>query len=180
MRLFLALGVVLSVALVGSASPASPAAATSSAARVTLEENVLRELNRVRRANGQSALRRSPELHAAALSHTRAMLRLGFIGHSSHDGTPFADRIRRFYPNRGFSTWSVAETLVVATAEMDARSIVKAWLNSPTHRAIALKDGWRDVGIGASFGQSGPGEFSSLPTLIVTADYGLRARKNRG
>ena len=174
---------VLSAALAVACAPASaapPAAPDRGLERLeTLETAVLRELNRSRSARGLRALRATAGLRSAAVSHSRAMLELGFFGHESADGTAFDDRIRRSYSDSGWHTWSAAETLVAGSPEMDARKVVAAWIGSPSHRAIILAAGWRDAGIGAMFTPVAPGDFGGTATLVVTADFGVRAGRAR-
>jgi uncharacterized protein YkwD len=104
------------------------------------------------------------------------MLEQGFFEHESADGTAFDDRIRRFYSDRGWELWSVGETLLSSSGEIDARQVVSAWIDSRPHRAIILAPGWRDAGIGAYFADAAAGDFGESPTLVVTADFGLRSK----
>jgi len=146
--------------------------------RLGLEVEVVREVNRVRVEHGLPRLRFAPGLRTAARSHSRSMLVVGFFGHDSADGTSFSDRIRRFYGNRGWEAWSVGETLL-ATFERDteASAVVSAWLDSPPHREIVLSPFWREVGVGAFQGRTAPGEYGDAETVVVTADFGVRAGK---
>ena len=50
-------------------------------------------------------------------------------------------------------------------------SIVKAWMNSPGHRANILNRDFRELGIGFSVGSPGG---DNEPGGIYTADFGLR------
>ena len=72
-------------------------------------------------------------------------------------------------------TWSVGEALLASQGSaVEADAIVKAWLESPPHRAIILSPAWRDAGIGAMYASSAPGEFGGADAIVVTADFGLR------
>ncbi|MFO7571683.1 MAG: CAP domain-containing protein [Gaiellaceae bacterium] len=142
--------------------------------RATLEQEVLVELNRTREARGLKPLRVTSGLRSSAVTHSRAMVQHGFFSHTSADGTPFNDRIRRHYVSRGWGTWSVGETLLTSSGATDARSIVAAWLRSAPHREIVLSAAWRDAGIGILYRSSAPGTFAGSPALVVTADFGLR------
>jgi uncharacterized protein YkwD len=104
------------------------------------------------------------------------MIAHGFFGHDSIDGTAFSARIKRHYTDRGWETWSVGEALLASTeAEtLQARSVVRAWMNSPSHREIVLSPAWRDVGLGVVYAHSAPGEFNGTEAIVVTADFGLR------
>jgi uncharacterized protein YkwD len=164
------------VALLASATtaPARPAAALEH--RGTLAQDVIDELNRVRAAHGLARLRSQAGLRAAASEHSQAMLTAGFFAHESPDGTPFHSRIRKHYPSRGWHRWSVGETLLSGGGTLDARSIVAAWLDSPSHRDIILSAGWRKVGIGAVGRLDAAAGVGKPGALAVTADFGLREK----
>jgi uncharacterized protein YkwD len=171
----IAAAVVLASAALVAAPTASPVASTQPERRPTLEVAVVRALNDVRTAHGLQALRSSPSLRTAARGHSRAMLDNGFFGHVSADGTAFSERIRRYYTNRGWRTWSVGEALLASSGlDIDANAIVKAWLDSPPHREIILSPTFHDAGIGALYTPSAPRAFGGTETVVVTADFGLR------
>lgn len=171
------LGLIATVLAVASASSlALPAQGQDVVVerRVTLEREVLREVNRVRTSRGLKPLRPASGLSSAAAAHSRSMVLNGFFAHTSLDGTPFHDRVRRHYTSRGWATWSVGETLLANSGPTDAGTIVAAWLRSSPHREILLTSAWRDVGIGILYRTSAPGTFGGTETLVVTADFGLR------
>ena len=175
MRALAASAVAVVAALV-----ASPNGATGSAALVerrdALEGRIVRELNRARVAEGLRPLRTEPGLRTAARGHSRAMLRHGFFGHDSRDGTTFSIRIRRHYSTRGWNSWSVGETLLASNGgEIDANAVVESWLASPPHRRVVLSATWRDAGIGVLFASPAPTVFGGTEAVVVTADFGLRA-----
>ena len=177
MRTLAALAVALASAL-ALAAPASPGQSAKLERRVALEVAVVRDMNRVRVAHGLTALRMSPSLRAAARGHSQSMLKLGFFGHDSADGTAFSERIRRHYTSRGWRTWSVGEALLASEGrDLDAHAIVAAWLESPPHREIVLSPTWREAGIGALYAPTAPQEYGGAATIVVTADFGLREGK---
>jgi uncharacterized protein YkwD len=103
------------------------------------------------------------------------MLDDGYFAHESADGTAFSDRIRRYYTNRGWRSWSVGEALLASQGlSIDATGVVKAWLESPPHREIILSPTFRDAGIGVVWAPSAPRAFGGAETVVVTADFGLR------
>ena len=174
----LAVLVLVLAAVHAPATAASSHEQTAMQPRGSLEAQIVRQLNAVRAARGLPPVRSSPSLRTAARAHTRAMLDIGFFGHESPDGTAFSDRIRRYYTDRGWRTWSVGETLLASEGhELDAAAAVSAWMNSPPHRQIILSCTWRDVGIGAFYAPSAPREFDGAQTLVVTGDFGLRSGK---
>lgn len=170
----------LAVALMGTlvAAPvAIPDSTTKVERRMLLEAAVVREMNKVREAAGLRPLRSSPSLRTAARGHSRSMLEFGFFSHDSVDGTAFSERIRRYYSSRGWKTWSVGETLLASQSVVDARAIVAAWLDSPSHRDVILDSTWRDAGIGALYAPTAPHEYGGSETIVITADFGLREGK---
>ena len=169
----------VSALAVVAALVSSPNGASGSAALVerrdALETAIVRELNRARADEGLRALRVVPGLRTAARGHSRAMLRHGFFGHQSRDGTSFSVRIRRHYAIRGFETWSVGETLLASQGgEIGASSVVESWLASPPHRRVIMSPTWRDAGIGVLFASPAPAVFGGTEAVVVTADFGLR------
>jgi uncharacterized protein YkwD len=171
------------VALAASAAVASSDAARSSApqsgrqtksATAILETAVISRINAVRRRHGLRALRHNVRLAAAADFHSRDMVRRGYFEHSSANGTVFWRRIERFYPSRGFNSWTVGENLLWATDRYGAAFTVREWMNSPPHRSNILSRDWHEVGIGAVYTTSAPGEYGGRAVTIVTADFGSR------
>ncbi len=143
-------------------------------AMAVLEEAVVGRMNQVRRSHGLRALRYNPRLRAAAMFHSRDMGRRGYFEHDSITGTPFWRRIERFYPSRGFRSWTVGENLLWASDTYGAAFAVREWMNSPPHRENILSRDWREVGIGAVYFANAPGEFRGRRVTIVTADFGAR------
>jgi uncharacterized protein YkwD len=174
MRFFATLAVVFTAVL--AASPiASSGQPTLQERRASLEAAVVREMNVIRTARGLRPLHAAPRLRTAARDHSQAMLVHGFFGHDSADGTTFSERIKRYYTNRGFATWSVGEALLASEGQdVDAKAVVSAWLNSPPHREIVLSPTWRDAGIGVLYDPSAPPEFGGGEAIAVTADFGVR------
>ena len=139
MRYVVAIAVAIT-AVLGTAPAAVPGPSANVERRASLEAAVVREMNRVRVAEGLRPLHAAPSLRAAARGHSRAMLEHGFFGHDSLDGTAFSDRIRRHYTNRGWRTWSVGETLLASHGQhgRGTERSSAAWLDSPSHREIIL------------------------------------------
>lgn len=173
---------VLAALLAFAASPVSAATDASPAIerRASLEREVLSEVNRVRETHGLQRMRLVPGLREAAVAHSKSMLELGFFDHASADGTTFDRRLRRHYSDRGWRSWSVGETLLATSAPLQARQIVAEWIKSRPHREILLAPQWRDIGIGAQYSPTAPHEFGSVPTTVVTADFGARVGKGSG
>lgn len=164
--------------LKGTVSVAAPARSTApqrtGAAMAALESSVVARMNVVRRSHGLRPLRLNRRLRAAAVFHSKDMGRRGYFEHDSLVGTPFWRRIERFYPSRGFRSWTVGENLLWGSDTYDATFAVREWMASPPHRQNILSRDWREVGIGAVFFARAPGEYRGRPVTIVTADFGSR------
>jgi uncharacterized protein YkwD len=143
-------------------------------ATAVLETAVIGRINAIRRGRGLRPLRHNSRLAAAADFHSRDMARRGYFEHDSANGTAFWRRIERFYPSRGFRSWTVGENLLWGTDRYGAAFAVREWMNSPPHRENILSRDWREIGIGAVFAASAPGEYRGRPVTIVTADFGSR------
>jgi uncharacterized protein YkwD len=162
------------LALAASAAPAGNERQRAHAAFAGLESSLLAEVNAVRRRHRVVPLRASPGLRAAAAAHSEAMARRGFFGHRSPDGTPFWERVRRFYPSARFRQWSVGENLLWSSPDISAREAVRRWLGSGGHRRNLLNGRWREIGVGTVHVRSAPGVFGGAEVTIVTADFGIR------
>lgn len=171
----LALFVLVAAVVYVPVSSARAHESTKTIRLAALEAAVVNKLNDIRADRGLRPLRSAPRLRLAARSHTKDMLDFGFFGHDSVDGTGFSERIKRYYSNRGWRSWSVGEALLASQGrETEAGAIVNAWMNSPSHRSIILSPSWRDVGIGALYARFAPREFGNGEAIAVTADFGLR------
>jgi uncharacterized protein YkwD len=166
--------------LKGTAAVTAPARSTTPqrsgarAAMAALENSVVARMNAMRRSHGLRPLRMSRRLRTAAVFHSTDMGRRGYFEHDSITGTPFWRRIERFYPSRGFSSWTVGENLLWGSDTYDATFAVREWMESPPHRRNILSRDWREVGIGAVFFGRAPGEYGGRSVTIVTADFGAR------
>jgi len=168
-----ALGAVLLCLL---AVPVASSAPTSARTRsvTALNNQILREVNRVRVQNDLQPLATSPQLAGAAADHSRSMATGGYFAHESADGTAFWQRIQRYYSANGFHSWAVGENLVWASPAMTAKRAVQMWMKSPPHRANLLSKRWHQVGFAAVHSSSAPGPFQNRAVTVVTADFGVR------
>ncbi len=160
-----------------SASPtrkSAPQRTRATSAMVVLEDNVIDRMNEIRRSHGLRPLRANGRLRSAAVFHSGDMGRRGYFEHESISGTPFWRRIERFYPSRGFRSWTVGENLLWGTGTYDAAFAIREWMNSPPHRENILSRDWREVGIGAVRFANAGGEYRGRAVTIVTADFGAR------
>jgi uncharacterized protein YkwD len=159
----------------GSTDWQSPATVDSaSQPHTALASALLREINDVRQEHGLKPFVASAKLSAAAAEHTREMGADGYFEHNSYDSTPFWKRVERWYPSKGWRSWSVGENLLYSSPDVTASDSVELWMGSPPHRANLLNRTWREIGISAIHFDEAPGEYEGQPVTIVTADFGLR------
>jgi uncharacterized protein YkwD len=163
-------------ALVAAALLADSALATSRSEKslTTLNHQVLAAVNRFRVAHGLVALRGSGALDRSARQHSLEMGRLGYFAHSSHDGTAFWKRIRKYYAARNYSYWSVGENLVWRSPSLSAPEALSLWIASPPHLANLLSKQWHEIGISAVSVAHGPGVYGGTHAIIITTDFGVR------
>jgi uncharacterized protein YkwD len=153
--------------------PVSTAAGQRVQRDTGLEQALVDEMNEVRVRHGLRRLAMSSELRAAAVAHTRSMAETGLFQHDSTNGSPFHQRVLRYYDTRGHA-WTVGENLAYGSAPLSAEAAVKGWLRSPAHRRNLLSPAWRELGVGAVVVKEAPGAFRGATVAIVTADFGRR------
>jgi uncharacterized protein YkwD len=161
-----AIALALAASTVAQAAGSGPAAVRDANA---IEAPLLAQVNAVRRDHALAPLRRSTALTRAAEAHARSMGRRGYFSHSSVDGTSPATRIRRYY--RGLM---VGETLLWRSPDATAEQALQLWLDSPDHKAILLKSGFREIGLAAVHVEQAGGSFGGRDVTIVVADFGAR------
>ena len=172
-RTALLLGLACALVAPGSAAAAGPVACESAEARPAQvsQQVVVRStlclLNAERRRHGLRALRLNERLSRAARAHSQDMARNRYFDHNSRNGSSFVDRIRRTGYLNGARRWKVAENIAWGTNWLASpRAIMKAWMNSPGHRANILDGTYREIGIGVAT--------RTGPKAIYTTDFGTR------
>jgi uncharacterized protein YkwD len=158
----------------GSATAEAAVAPQTISATDALENQVLVELNAIRRAHGLRALRLAPSLGAAADFHSQTMGRYGFFAHESRDGSAFHERVKRFYTPAGYGSWSVGENLLWGT-HVNATGALKSWMASPGHRKNILTARWREIGVSIVAVERAPGVFGNRDVTIITTEFGVRS-----
>jgi uncharacterized protein YkwD len=107
---------------------------------------VVRLVNLERARVGCRALTTNSALTRAAREHSADMARNGYFSHTSLDGRTPRDRMRA----AGYSGGMTGEN--IAAGQTSAASVMKAWMNSPGHKANILKCGYRHIGVGHAKG----------------------------
>ncbi|MGW2041902.1 CAP domain-containing protein [Streptomyces virginiae] len=135
-------------------APTSPAP-TAGATRPSLDGHSAEEaavvtlVNQERAQAGCGPVRANPPLAALAGAFSKDMATRGFFGHDDPDGNTPWDRAAK----AGLSGLGAEN---IARGQGDAESVMKAWMDSPGHRANILNCEFRTLGVGAHFAAGGP------------------------
>jgi uncharacterized protein YkwD len=109
--------------------------------------------NQIRADRGLSQLDSDATLRKVANGHSADMVSDDYFEHTTPRGVTMVDRIKGsgyVRPNRG---WLVGENLEWGTGSLSTpRGAMKAWMNSPEHRANILQRGYREMGVGVALG----------------------------
>ena len=138
-----------------------------------VREAILCLHNELRSQRGLPTLRQDARLRRAATGHSGDMVSRRFFEHTTPGGVTMVDRIMAaHYASRDIG-WSLGENIAWGTGRLATpRSIMRAWMDSPGHRANILKRSYREIGIGVVTGVP-----SGSPSgATYTADFGVIRR----
>ncbi len=118
--------------------------------------------------------RRRSSLDRAALLHGKDMVRNGFFGHVSSDGSRLCDRVRKARYLRGSKRrYHLGETIVFGINRSSTPAVLYAnLLKSSAHRRLLLKRDFREIGVAVVAGL--PVEGDTRPGATVVVDLGRR------
>jgi uncharacterized protein YkwD len=129
--------------------------------------------NQIRAERGLPFLRENTKLRRAAVGHSNDMVSRRFFEHTAPGGGSMVDRIfaARYVPRN--AGWALGENLAWGTGDLSTpRGIMRAWMNSPGHKANIVKRAYREIGIGVVTGiPSG-----DTAGATYTADFGVVRR----
>jgi outer membrane biosynthesis protein TonB len=131
-------------------------------------DNILQAINSQRNARNLTTLNTNSMLSSAAQSKADDMQARHYFAHVDPDGNYIWPKIVA----AGYTPYlQLGENLAIEF--YDTESLVAAWMNSPTHRANILNDGFKDQGMGLNFGNSNSGQYYSViantfGTLLVS------------
>jgi len=113
----------------------------------------------------------NPDLSSVAAEHARDMVSHHYFAHYSSGHRDHMDRIAAsaYRPTTG--CWTAGENLFSSPGASTPKQLMSAWMNSPAHRAIILRNNWHDFGLGV---------VTTSPTgdtdgLTIVALFGIRA-----
>lgn len=159
-----------------SSTPPDPCGPVTGAPRevgvVAAGKATLCLLNRERTRRGLPALRESALLDSTSSQHSDEMVRLDYFEHSSPDGQTVEDRLRAAGYARGVNA-SAGENIAYGVgAKATPAAIVRAWMQSPPHRADILRPAFTEVGIGIALGAPEVGAADQSQSATYTTDFG--------
>jgi uncharacterized protein YkwD len=135
-------------------------------------------INRERGAARLVALRRAPRLDRSAAFHSAEMVRYRFLAHESPGRPSLLTRVTGYGYFKGVSDGLYAENVGAGPSSNDtANALVKAWMDSPPHRANILYPRFRHVGIAAVLAPRDPAFFEDYPSTVYTTDFGRRFKR---
>lgn len=145
---------VLAVALVAIyAGPAQVSDVTAG--------NIIRQTNTARVANKLPALKTNSLLNKAAQAKANDMIRQQYFAHISPSNVTPWD----FFRQAGYSYRYAGENLAIDFA--DTEDIIKAWLNSPSHRRNLLSSRYTEIGVAVA-----SGKINGTQSLLVVQMFG--------
>jgi uncharacterized protein YkwD len=103
------------------------------------------------------------------------MVRHRYFAHLAPSGSNPAQRVGQTGYLSGSARWLIGETLAWGTGDAaSAHRIVLAWMKSPDHRRILLRESYRELGVGVVWGAPvrRPG-----PQATITAEFGVIDRR---
>jgi len=124
-------------------------------------QKVLDQTNAERKSAGLDSLVYNPVLTASAKAKAEDMFKNDYWAHNSPQGkTPWT-----FFDNAGYKYSVAGENL--AKDFYDTDSLIKAWMNSPTHKANIVHSKYKEIGIAVVNGTLG-----GIKTTLVVQHFG--------
>lgn len=165
--------VLTSAALIAASFAGFVQPAAAQAKSVPMHTQMVKAINKVRRAHHLHTVRESKKLRHAASNHSRDMMRNNYFAHTSPRGSTLNHRVVASGFARG--SWQAGETLAWGSGSYATiKHTIKAWMHSPEHRAILLDPSWRYVGAARAKAKSNHSYQGSKGASVWTADFGVR------
>lgn len=128
-------------------------------------------INAERAAEGLSPVAEQAQLTKASVDFSALMVSEHFFAHVSPDGSELTDRLTASGYLGHPGSWMVGENIAWGEAYLATpANIVKAWMNSPPHRANILKGEYEEIGLGVVVGTPS----TTNPGATYTTDFGRR------
>ncbi|GAC1438406.1 MAG: hypothetical protein NVSMB51_14210 [Solirubrobacteraceae bacterium] len=109
-------------------------------------------VNAQRRRRGSPVLAVDGALTAAAVHHSRDMTSHGYFAHQSPNGETVLRRVAASgYPIGRSANYHLGENLAEGSGRLATpAAVVRAWMNSASHRRVLLDPHFRQTGLGVS------------------------------
>ncbi len=121
--------------------------------------------NKERTSVGLPELKESEILNKAALLKAEDMASTGYFAHYSPTGlSPWY-----WFTQAGYEYQKAGENLAVNFN--DSKAVVNAWMDSPTHKANIVKDGYTEIGIASAEGIYKGKKATFVVQLFATPQY---------
>ncbi len=124
---------------------------------------VISQTNAHRAANGLAALKEDSKLDAAAFAKVKDMFKLQYFEHDSPSGAG-PDKLA---DNAGYEFILIGENLALGNYTND-QVLVKAWMDSPGHRANILNKDFQEIGVAVM-----KGTFEGRTTWLAVQEFGV-------
>jgi len=124
-------------------------------------EDIVSLTNEERSKHNRSTLKLNSKLSLAAEAKARDMFAKNYWAHNSPDGLEPWD----FIDDTGYRYFSAGENL--AKDFNHSNSVVKAWMDSPSHRENLLSDAFSEIGVAVV-----NGELNNFETTLVVQMFG--------
>ncbi|RJQ13473.1 CAP domain-containing protein [Candidatus Parcubacteria bacterium] len=126
-----------------------------------LPDALVRQTNETRETANLSSLKTNPLLEQAAKLKAEDMASRGYFSHNTPDGlTPW-----HWLEVVGYRFGAAGENLAVNF--IDSADVTKAWIDSPSHRANILNNGFTEIGIATA-----KGNYNGRETIFVVQFLG--------
>ena len=130
-------------------APEETSAPVTVSAETQAAAEVLKLVNQERAKVGCSALSANSALSDLAEDFSDAMAKKGFFDHTDPSGaTPWDRAAKAGITDLGGEN--------IARGQTDAAAVMKAWMNSPGHKANILNCDFKTLGVGVHLGSGGP------------------------
>lgn len=113
------------------------------------EEAVRCLTNAVRQDRGLAALERDDRLSAAAIERSEAMAEANYFGHEGPGDSNVRSAARAVGWVPANQSWSLGENIGWAEGDATPATMVRSWLDSPSHRRNLLAEHHTQIGVGA-------------------------------
>ena len=150
-------------------------AGTCTGGTITLTDPEKRSLdlhNATRAKNGLPAFCVHPILQKAARAHSQDMINKDYFSHTSPSGETSSARLKRYgYTPISGRYWTVGENIAYnhKTGVASADAVHSQWMNSTGHRSNILNSKFKQIGIGAVYG-----DYKGSNVTMWTANFGSR------